>query len=166
MSLQSILVIRVTYISISYLLHLELSLKSIYPWKLIIWDLDNGIFRYNFPICKCLRILLLPWLHTYSILIHDGCHVWTRGYWSVSVHVLSFPLCLSLWGPIFCFLCFILTLIWYHISPWSCNFVPLNKDCRSKCKSTYGNPSPFCNINYNISVQGHSIYYSFYLSII
>ena len=63
-----------------YLLHLYLYLKSMYPWIRITRVQNNEVFCIINIICKCIRISLLSWLHTYSILIHDGCHIWTRGH--------------------------------------------------------------------------------------
>ena len=72
-------------INILYLLHLDLYLKSMYPWIRITRVQNNELFCIINIICKCIRISLLSWLHTYSILIHDGCHIWTRGHWSLRI---------------------------------------------------------------------------------
>ena len=55
-----------------YLLHLDLYLKSMYPWIRITRVQNSEVFCIINIICKCIRISLLWWLHTYSILIHDG----------------------------------------------------------------------------------------------
>jgi hypothetical protein len=70
---------------ILYLLHLDLYLKSMYPWIRITRVENNEVFCIINIICKCIRISLLSWLHTYSILIHDGCHIWTRGHWPLRI---------------------------------------------------------------------------------
>jgi len=62
-------------IIILYLLHLDLYLKSMYPWIRITRVQNNEVFCIIIIICRRLRISLLSWLHTYSILIHDGCHI-------------------------------------------------------------------------------------------
>jgi hypothetical protein len=54
------------------LLHLDLYLKSMYPWIRITLVQNNEIFCIINIICKCIRISLLSWLHTYSIHVHDG----------------------------------------------------------------------------------------------
>jgi hypothetical protein len=72
-------------INILYLLHLYLYLKSMYPWIRITQVQKNEVFCIINIICKCIRISLLSWLHTYSILIHDGCHIWTRGHWPLRI---------------------------------------------------------------------------------
>jgi hypothetical protein len=72
-------------INILYLLHLDLYLKLMYPWIQITRVQNNEVFCIINIICKCIRISLLSWLHTYFILIHDGCHIWTRGYWQLRI---------------------------------------------------------------------------------
>jgi hypothetical protein len=72
-------------INVLYLLHLDLYLKSMYPWIRITRVQNNEVFCIINIICKCIRISLLSWLHTYSILIHDGCHIWTRGHWTLRI---------------------------------------------------------------------------------
>jgi hypothetical protein len=72
-------------INVLYLLHLDIYLKSIYPGIRITRVQNNKVFCIINIICKCIRISLLSWLHTYSILIHDGCHIWTRGYWHLRI---------------------------------------------------------------------------------
>jgi hypothetical protein len=62
-------------INILYLLHLDLYLKLMYPWIQITRVQNNEVFCIINIICKCIRISLLSWLHTYFILIHDGCHI-------------------------------------------------------------------------------------------
>jgi hypothetical protein len=62
-------------INILYLLHLDLYLKLMYPWIRITLIQNNEVFCMINFICKCICISLLSWLHTYSILIHDGCHI-------------------------------------------------------------------------------------------
>jgi hypothetical protein len=62
-------------INFLYLLHLYLYLKSMYPWIRITRVQNNEVFCIINIICKCIRITLLSWLHTYPILIHDGCHI-------------------------------------------------------------------------------------------
>ena len=57
-------------IHILYLLHLYLYLKSMYPWIRITRVENNEVFCIINIICKCIRISLLSWLYTYSILIH------------------------------------------------------------------------------------------------
>jgi hypothetical protein len=59
-------------IHFSYLLHLDIYLKSMYPWIRITRVQNNEVFWIINIICKCIRISLLSWLHKYSILIHDG----------------------------------------------------------------------------------------------
>ena len=56
-------------INILYLLHLDLYLKSMYPWMRITPVQNNEVFCTINIICKFIRISLLSWLHTYSILI-------------------------------------------------------------------------------------------------
>jgi hypothetical protein len=56
-----------------------------YPWIPITRVQNNEVFCIINIICKCIRISLLSWQHTYSILIHDGCHMWTRGYWPIRI---------------------------------------------------------------------------------
>ena len=65
-------------INILYLLHLDHYLKSMYPWIRNTRVQNNEVFCIINIICKCIRISLFSWLHTYSILIYDGCHIWTR----------------------------------------------------------------------------------------
>jgi hypothetical protein len=72
-------------INILCLLHSDLYLKSMYPWIHITRVQNNEVFCIINIICKCIRISLLSWLHTYSILIHDGWHIWTRGYWHLRI---------------------------------------------------------------------------------
>jgi hypothetical protein len=67
-------------INILYLLHLDLYLKSMYTCIRITQVQDNEVFCTINIICKCICIVLLSWLYTYSILIHDECHIWTRGH--------------------------------------------------------------------------------------
>ena len=62
-------------INFLYLLHLDIYLKSMYPWIRITRFQNNEVFCIINIICKCICISLLSWLHTYSILIHDGCHI-------------------------------------------------------------------------------------------
>jgi hypothetical protein len=91
-------------INILYLLHSDLYLKLMYPWIQITRVQNNEVFCIINIICKCIRISLLSWLHSFSILIHDGCHIWTRGYWHLRITWLR-SLCPSLWGPIVCDIC-------------------------------------------------------------
>ena len=72
-------------INILYLLHLDLYLLSMYPWIQITRVQSNEVFCIINIIYKCILISLLSWLHTYSILIHDGCHIWTRGHWPLRI---------------------------------------------------------------------------------
>jgi hypothetical protein len=72
-------------ISILYLLHLDHYLKSIYPWIRITRVQNNEVFCIINIICKCILIALLSWLHTYSIIIHYGGHIWTRGHWPLKI---------------------------------------------------------------------------------
>ena len=72
-------------INFLYLLHLDIYLKSMYPWIRITRVQNSEVFSIINIICKCIRISLLSWLHTYSILIHDGYHIWTRGQWSLRI---------------------------------------------------------------------------------
>jgi hypothetical protein len=55
------------------------------PWIRITQVQKNEVFCIINIICKCIRISLLSWLHTYSILIHDWCHIWTRGHWPLRI---------------------------------------------------------------------------------
>ena len=55
-----------------HLLHLDIYLTSMYRWIRITQVQNNEVFCIINKICKCIRISLLSWLHTYSILIHDG----------------------------------------------------------------------------------------------
>jgi hypothetical protein len=59
-------------INILYVLHLGIYLKSMYPWIRITRVQNNEDFCIINIICKCIRISLLSWLHTYSIFILDG----------------------------------------------------------------------------------------------
>jgi hypothetical protein len=62
------------------LLHLHLYLKSMYHGN----DLSEiNITRFSctiYTIGKCLRLLLISSLHTYSVLIHERCYVWSMDY--------------------------------------------------------------------------------------
>ena len=93
-----------------YLLHLDLYLMSMYPWIRITRVQNNEVFCIINIICKCIRISLLTWLYTYSILIHDGVIYELGGIdplESLGYEVYScFP---SLWGPIVCDICLILS---------------------------------------------------------
>ena len=62
-------------INFLYLLHFYFYLKSMYPWIGITRVQNNEVFCIINIICKCIRISLFSWLHTYSILIHDWCHI-------------------------------------------------------------------------------------------
>jgi hypothetical protein len=72
-------------INILYLLHLDLYLNSIYPWIRITRVQNYEVFCIINIICKWIRIALFSLLHTYSIIIHDGCHIWTRGHWPLRI---------------------------------------------------------------------------------
>jgi hypothetical protein len=72
-------------INFLYLLHLDIYLKSMYPWMRITRVQKNEVFCIINISCKFMRISLLLWLHIYSILIHDACHKWTRWYWPLRI---------------------------------------------------------------------------------
>ena len=72
-------------LNILYLLHLDLYLNSIYPWIRITRVQNYEVFCIINIICKWIRIALFSLLLTYSIIIHDGCHIWTRGHWPLRI---------------------------------------------------------------------------------
>ena len=72
-------------INFLYLLHLDIYLKSMYPWMRITRVQNNEVVCIINIICKFMRISLLLWLHIYSILIHDACHKWTRWHWPLRI---------------------------------------------------------------------------------
>jgi hypothetical protein len=55
--------------------------ESLPPSKYTYIDLSElkitRLFCTIYTIGKCLRLWLISWLHTYNVIIHEGCYVWS-----------------------------------------------------------------------------------------
>ena len=76
------------------------------------------------------NVYVYNWYHRYILIVSlytKGVmyEAWFTDLLYVSLRVLSIVLCLSLWWTSICDLSFILSFVWYHISPsnWYFNFI-------------------------------------------
>ena len=139
---------------------------SMYPWIRITRVENSEVFCIINIICKCIRISLLSWLYTYSILIHDECHIWTRGHgplritWLRSYSSLSkFVRTNSLWY----LFDFMLQLLFFYVSSihiWMHIFTFRHyRQIEQLYLSLLTGVS--WNVKNKIILEEHSIYYSF-----
>jgi hypothetical protein len=152
-----------------YLLHLYLYLKSMYPWIRITRVQNNEVFCIINIICKCIRISLFSWLHTYSILIHAGVIYEPGGIdplkslgYKVYSSLSKFVRTNSLWYLID----FKLQLLFFYVSAFHILMNIFTFRLYRQIEKLYLSLLTVntWNVKNKIILEEHSIYYSFHKS--